>query len=132
MAFTISWFDDAETILLYKPTEPLTWDEIENGVRQGQAMVKGKPHTVDMVYQLNAYLQVPAGNPLTHFQAVSQTNPANAGMIVIVAAPTLIQTFARITSSMMGDNDTLRFVDRLDEAALVIMEARARRGQRAA
>ena len=39
----------------------------------------------------------------------------------------MVQTFARIATSMVGGGDVLRFADSLDEAALLIMEARARR-----
>jgi hypothetical protein len=127
MDWKISWLDQAESILLYKPGELATWHEIEEGVRQGQAMIQNRLYTVDIVYQLNPYMHIPAGNPLLSFQTVSQSNPANAGMIVMVAAPTMVQTFARIATSMAGGGDMLRFVDTLDEAAAVIMEARARR-----
>ena len=121
MAYTLSWSDAEQTILLVLTTGHVTWEEYHAKYDDALKVVLSAGHRVDVV--MDSEVSLPPGNPLPHFsKLISEWNEVKAlGMIVVVSHTRMtgfIQATAGIASKVLNIPVTGRviFVTSMEEA----------------
>jgi hypothetical protein len=127
MPWNALWYDEEETIILYEPVDPWTWEEFVDAIRRGQAMQRTKDHIVDIIYQLHEPIRMPSSSALSHFRDVYATDPENSGINTVIGASSFVESLVGITTSVMGGKGRFRFVSNMEEALAEIERVRAER-----
>lgn len=125
----VEWGDRAETILKWTFSKQWTAEQFHHAVEQSNTLVQLKPHTVDVIAELESILFVPS-NLVTMAQHGLKTRPANIGLIVIVSTSNF---WSRIYDKVSGVREAaggaIHFARSLDEACAVIGMHKARLAQ---
>jgi len=127
MPWKTEWFDAGETVLLFQAVHPLDWAEIAEGIQRGQVMIREKGYVVDVIVLLED-VKLPGPNILQPMRGLYGGMPRNTGIKVVVSAPTLVQTFINILTSVMGGTENFHFVKTLDDARAELEKAQSARG----
>ncbi len=127
MPWKTTWYDAEETIVLYQPEDPWTWEEFMEGVQKGQAMIRAKPYMVDTIYNLGSNIHMPDSSALSRFRQPYEADPPNSGVNIIVGAPGLVRMLVGILTSTMGGKERFIFPSSMEEALQIIDQARVQR-----
>jgi hypothetical protein len=127
MPWKVSWYDDEETIVMYEPINPWTWEEFVDAIRRGQDMMRGKPHFVDTIYNLHPPIKMPSTSALGYFRDVYATDPENSGINAVIGATSFVETLVGVITGVMGGSSRFKFVSGMEEALAVIEKVRAER-----
>jgi hypothetical protein len=127
MPWNTLWYDEEETIILYEPVDPWTWEEFVDAIRRGQDMMRDKPHFVDTIYNLHPPIKMPSTSALGYFREVYATDPENSGINAVIGASAFVESLVGVTTTVMGGRSRFKFVSNMEEAAAEIEKARAER-----
>jgi hypothetical protein len=130
MPWLLSWKDAEETIVLFEPADPWEWEDYFEVAQQAQEWIREKGYVVDTIYQLPGRIRLPGGSILSRLREVYATDPENSGMVVVIGASHLIETFVGVITAAMGGASRFRFVSSMDDALAEIEQARAKRSTR--
>ena len=59
--YTVTWYDDEKTILLFDISGTVSWDEFAVATDQACEMIDSVPHRVDIIF--DDHIGIPNGNP---------------------------------------------------------------------
>jgi hypothetical protein len=131
MPWTVKWLDDDERVLVAAPVDPWTWEEFKDATQTAQALTKGKPYPVDLIYHLGDDLTLPKPPPGEHvapwvpMRDVLMQQPANRGVVVVVAAPLFIESIVKNLKAVVRDQKetgNIRLVSNMDDARKILAE----------
>lgn len=124
MNVTVSWDNDARTVIRYDFEKQWTWDEFYAAATSAFAMTRSVSHLVDTISNFTPGAALPP-NALFQFRRAMYTAPANRGVNVIVGASALIKTLVLLFSQLNRDlSERLILVDSLEQAREVLAERR--------
>ncbi len=123
MPITVSWADDARTIILEEYGPSWTWEEFLGVSAQEHHMMDQVEHRVDIIADARS-TSLP-DRALEMFpeivrQAATSGHP-NAGLYVVVGASRLIRTFITLYSRIYPEHGSnIKLVESMEEAYRVI------------
>jgi hypothetical protein len=94
MPVSIRWFDAQQSIMFYTMEGRWTWDEFYPQYEQALAMEREKPHRIDVIVDLSASAHLPL-SILTHVRHMSDKQPDNIGLSIIVTQNALVEALYR-------------------------------------
>jgi hypothetical protein len=124
MPVTADWYDLDKTIVLYTIEGKWTWDELYPEYEKALAMEKAQPHRVDVVIDMTASTHLPM-SVLTHMRHISDKQPANIGLTVIVTQNPMVNTLYQVGCKVHSNIQRYFVITRtMDEALTMIAEER--------
>lgn len=127
MSVTSAWYNPAQDIVLYVFEGRWTWDELYSAYNQAIAMEKSVPHRVDVVLNMLDSKSVPP-NALLHVKNISNKQPDNIGLTIVVTPSTFIQSlFNAGTRFYKGIAHYFRVVPTMEAAMKMIEDDRKAR-----
>ena len=127
MSVTVDWYDANHEIVLYVFEGRWTWDELYTAYNQAITMEKNAPHRVDVLLDLLNSKAVPA-NALLHVKNISNKQPDNLGLTVIVTPNTFVRALYNAgTQFYKGIAHYFRVVPTMEEGLRMIREDRKAR-----
>jgi hypothetical protein len=125
MPHTISWFDEAKTVLLVLTEGKSTWEQYHAKYDDALQIVKTVDYRVDVIMDSRGGL--PPGNPIPHLRAIiaEWDTAQNLGVVVVLGRYRMhgfVQTAANIAGRLVGviTPGQLFFVNSLDDAMPII------------
>jgi hypothetical protein len=91
MPVRVEWYDEAKTTVLYTIEGKWTWDELYPEYEKAIAMEKAQSHRVDVLIDMRECRYFPM-NLLTHVQHISDKQPDNIGLSIIVSPNRFLNT----------------------------------------
>lgn len=85
MPITYHWNSEAKYLMVITFDGTWTWDDFHNQIKDIHKEIEIVSHTADML--LWHKVAQPLGNPLIHFNSAARQQPANTGMVIVVAPP---------------------------------------------
>lgn len=129
MPYTVTWYDDEKTILLFDISGTVSWDEFAVATDQACEMIDSVPYRVDIIF--DDHIGMPQGNPFPQLRnsmnAFNQRKNLVLSMTVAHSRLTsLVESLVDVTKrfSPMNAKDTY-FVDTFQEALDIIAQHRA-------
>lgn len=122
--WSLAWANDAQTVLIVRVHDHLTWEEYRKGSRDVAKCITDVAHRVDVVYVCETGdSPLPPGGAPHHFRAtLIEERPRNKGMCVLVQAPTLLASTVHMSLMAMGAGKSIRlvFANTVEEALRII------------
>ena len=94
MTVSVKWFNPEQTIVLYTLEGHWTWNELYPEYDKAIEMEEGVSHRVDVMIDMRKSTGVPL-SALTHLKNISDKQPENIGVSVIVTTNRLVLTLYR-------------------------------------
>jgi len=123
MSVAVRWDSPEKTIVIYDIEGRWTWEEFYPAYNEAIAMELSVTHRVDVIVDLhNAHLL--PDNVLTHIKSISDKQPPNIGITVIVTKNRFIHTMYQIGIKFYSKiNYYFRVAATVDEAYSMIQSA---------
>ena len=123
MAVRVQWDNDQRTIVRYIFEGKWTWNDFYPAYNQAIEMEKSMPHRVHAIIDMRKGIGVPA-NVLMHVKDISDKQPDNIGLSIIVTSSSFVQSLYHIGIKFYSKIDYyFRVVETLDEAYKLISSA---------
>lgn len=89
------WEDETHTLVHYNFEGNWTWDELYPAYYQAIEMEKSVPHRVDVILDMRQSKKIPS-NALMHIKNISDKQPPNIGLSVLVSNSAFLASMYRI------------------------------------
>lgn len=123
MPVNVEWANDEQTIVLYTIEGKWTWNDFYPEYDKAITMEKAQPHRVDVVLDMRENKSVPP-NALTHIKGITDRQPDNIGLSVLVTSNMFIYKLFEIAVKFYPKVGTyFRVTDTMDKAFDIIAEA---------
>jgi hypothetical protein len=116
MAITITWYDDAKTIIQHDFPVEWTWDEFYEAIRQSVEMEKTVTHDVYVLSVNPPNVKIPAGNAIQHFQKSFGMHRPHVRFVVVPINNMLVALFGRSLIRLGLVTKKVRVVHTIEEA----------------
>lgn len=118
-----NWDNAEHTILRQTLTDPWTWEECYQAMREAAAMMRLMSHEVHMIEDLRKGSKLPTGSSvISTAKAILDQLPDNWGVTVVVSdsafIKVMVNTFTKVFSGGIGRK--LFFTTSIDEAYLIV------------
>lgn len=124
MPVSVSWYDDAKTIVWYDFQGKWTWDELYPEFERALEMERSVGHRVDVILDFRDTHSVGA-NALAHLKRIADRQPDNIGLSVFVTQNQFMKKLYDIgTSFYKPIGHYFRVVPTVDDALAVIYKER--------
>jgi hypothetical protein len=128
MAVQIMWDNPEKTIVRYNFEGRWTWDEFYPVYKEALAMELSVPHRVDVIVDLQNARLFP-DNLLTHMKGISDKQPPNIGVSVLVTKHRFVHSMYNIGIKFYGKiKHYFRLAETLEDAYKMIEEERQQAG----
>lgn len=118
--FTVEWFDDRHTILIYRMFGKWKTADFWTAIRTGRDMIEDIDYDVYSIFRIEGKLHIPQGFLLA-IGNLPRGNPANIKLNIAVGADPLINTIYRILKPIIPRIlGAMILVDNFDAALAVI------------
>jgi hypothetical protein len=122
MPVTTEWYDDTQTILHMRFTEPWTISEMSEAIHAARLNMQDVAHMVDLIFDIGQVQRIPA-NIITHF-ALSREDShtaSNQRYVVVVVQNRYISSLVAVSKRMLpAITQKMLMVNTLDEAIEVL------------
>ena len=129
MPYTVTWYDDEKTILLFDISGTVSWDEFAVATNQACEMIDSVPHRVDMIF--DDHIGMPQGNPFPQLRKSMKSFNERKNLVLSITVAhsrmtSLVESLVDITKrfSPMNAKKT-HYVDTFGEALDIIVQHRA-------
>jgi hypothetical protein len=123
MGITVTWDNDAQTVLRYGFGEHWQWDDFKKAFRQAQQMLASVGHMVDVIADFQNSACVPT-ETLARLAYVAASRPPNLGNSVIVGSKVFDTTTFTVFGHFYGDTArTYHVTHSLDRARALLAKA---------
>lgn len=122
MAITLTWGDEAHTLLWCRFTQSWTWQDFERAVTDAQDRTASVNHTVDIVVHALASDTVPPNAPFSHFEGVFLQSPLNTGLIVIISEQPAVKAMLTLANKFYNLKEVVYIVGSVAEASTILNE----------
>jgi hypothetical protein len=124
MSVAVRWSNLEKTIVVYDIEGRWTWDEFYPAYNEAIAMELSVTHRVDVIVDLHHANLLP-DNVLTHIKNISDKQPPNIGITVIVTKNRFVLTMYQIGTKFYGKiGHYFRVAATTDEAYAMIQSTR--------
>lgn len=127
MPIDVFWLNDEKTMLQYDISGSWTWDDLYPKYYEALEMERSVSHFVDIVIDLRESKSIPP-NVLTHIKNITDKQPENVGLTVIVSDNRFIKMLMDMgVKAYSKIGQYFRVATTLDEAMQLIQMVAAER-----
>ena len=125
MPVTLSWFDDQQTILLFKFEGEWTWEEFYKLDEPTWDLIACANYRIDILMDWSQIKRFPLGMMNALHRSGEDVTPKDEGMVVSIGGPYFIKMMYGIFRRLYPKAVTVyRLVDTLDEATHLLEDER--------
>lgn len=123
MAVTVTWADEARTIIHINIANPWTWHELLNAAHETRGMIATIGHEVAVIYDYTDTATIPPGDPILQVPKLAAARHPQETLTVAVDVDTALgQAAVNVYSNVYHH---VQLVATLDEARALIAAKRA-------
>ena len=128
MTVTVTWLDDAQTIIHYDVAPDWSWETVYPALDKALAMERSVDCRVDVIVELPTPLRIPS-KLMTHLTSIARKQPENLHKTVLVSnnvvARSLLNVAGRLSSTIAAH---YTYAETVDDALRHIHANRASTG----
>ncbi|NWF68279.1 MAG: hypothetical protein HXY40_04275 [Chloroflexi bacterium] len=128
MPVSVSWDNDAHSIIHFQMSAPWTWDEYRSADEQAQRLMDAATHKVDIILDFSGGMHLPSSD-LKYVRRAGQLTHPQQGLVVVLGVNAFLRALGTALETFFpGAAKNRRMAASKEEAYRMIAEEQVARG----